>query len=1030
MPLPPSPLEAGPFGRFRSVAPTRPADDADPPELQTVVLDAVPGHLALVDERGIIVWVNAAWRRDAQASGCDDMGGVGLDCTSPSATPCFWKGAVQQACDADRSRDGVRDVLAGRVARFAIEYACDSAHGQRWFFFSATRIEFGSHRWAVLMLEDVSARRIAQEQARAALDVQTETLRVQQRIGAATAGLPSVIQTMVDSLHRLTGCTRAFICVLDPSLVVYASDSDPEDILAIPRQHSLTRHTLRTGDFMRCDETIGDSRVDADACRAFGARSLLTAPIACGGAIRGVVVLIGDRPHQFCERDVGTLRILVECLNVLLQRESALDRLKDSEASYRLAFGASPLPMWMVDAETLRFLDVNGAAVAQYGNSEDEFRGMSLLDLAPPEDQVQLRSLLAATPSSAPIGPIPSRHVRRDGTLLDVEITANALPLEGRRSRLVVAVDVTERLRTRDALRATNAMLEERVRYRTADLERARSEAHSANQAKSSFLAAMSHEIRTPMNGVIGMLDVMSQTDLKADQVEMVELARQSATSLLEIIEDILDFSKIEAGKLTVESAPVAVVAVAKNACLMLGHMAAKRGVRVEAFLDPLIPGAVMGDETRIRQILVNLIGNAIKFSGGRDRPGQVSVSVALVQRLGSTAILDMIVADNGIGIAQSTLDLLFTPYLQADASTTRRFGGTGLGLTISDQLARLMGGTIAVRSVPGEGSTFTLRLPCTIIDEAAHGEARAPIMNLPHSGDSAKAQMRGGDFVTPLRSDAFDAVADEREAAPCSPHEPRPAGRVILVAEDNEINRKIILKQLELAGFAAEVAVNGREALERWRSGDFALLLTDLNMPEMDGYALAQAIRNEEVDGRHAPIIALTANAGREKDLDLRAAGIDGYLTKPVRFERLRLVIEAWLGADAACTSPAHASASSPPAAVDVSVLAAFVGDDPIVVEEVLKAFRIGVCACLSIVDRQAAAGSLQDVADACHKLKAAAQSVGARRLGELCVQLELLAQAHKSAELTELLADFRTEIGTVVGFLDRRQPPPNHVA
>jgi PAS domain S-box-containing protein len=446
---------------------------------------------------------------------------------------------------------------------------------------------------------------------------------------------------------------------------------------------------------------------------------------------------------------------------------------------------------------------------------------------------------------------------------------------------VTVSRDVTERIRDREALRDLNQQLESRVAKRTAELNLARDEAERANQAKSAFLATMSHEIRTPMNGVIGMVDVMRQSGLHKGQLEMLELIGDSAESLLGIIEDILDFSKIEAGKVDIAHETMSLRNLLESICSLLRQLAASKGVHLTVSVDPLIPDSLRGDEGRIRQVLINLISNAIKFSADGERQGAVSVQATLVKLQSEVATIELVVADNGIGIDEANLARLFIPFSQADASTRRRFGGTGLGLAICKSLVDLMSGHITARSTPGAGSEFTVTLRLPTIAEARATGAQQPC--------------------------ARDREDQERQAG----HSPQPGevtnkpGLFILVAEDNETNRKVIQHQFRLLGYACEMHPNGREALQAWRRGRFSLIVTDLHMPEMDGYGLASAIRSEEGGGRRTPIIALTANALREEEARCLALGMDAYLTKPVHLAKLKAIVEGVLEASLVAASP-----------------------------------------------------------------------------------------------------------------------------
>ncbi|MEM7349164.1 MAG: ATP-binding protein [Acidobacteriota bacterium] len=403
------------------------------------------------------------------------------------------------------------------------------------------------------------------------------------------------------------------------------------------------------------------------------------------------------------------------------------------------------------------------------------------------------------------------------------------------------------RRRTSQAVQMTRSLvldLEEKSRQ----LEDEKVKAQAASRAKSQFVANMSHEIRTPMNAIIGFNRLQQKCDLPDDAVELAKHIGLSGESLLQLIDDILDLSKVEAGKLDVEDVPFSLAVALDQVLGIVGQRAAEKGVRLALECGDDLPAGVRGDPARLLQVLLNLMGNAVKFT---DR-GTVTLRASTVD--GSEDELSFEVLDTGIGIEAASLDQLFDPFVQVDSSQARRAGGTGLGLAISRRLVELMSGSIEVDSVPGVGSKFTVRLPLPAAEVTSEGPE---LSDLPYA----------------------ELAADVN----------------ILVADDNSMNRLVVGLQLKALGVSADTVEDGRQTLEALARTDYDLLLLDCQMPELDGYETARRIRAGETAGR-MPIIAMTAHAMKGDRQRCLEAGMDDYIAKPFNEDELVDKLARWL--------------------------------------------------------------------------------------------------------------------------------------
>ena len=540
-----------------------------------------------------------------------------------------------------------------------------------------------------------------------------------------------------------------------------------------------------------------------------------------------------------------------------------------------------------------------------------------------------------------------------------------ALSLANRFTRVYGEVDVLRR------------DLERLVGERTAELSHANDalqartrELADASEAKSRFLANVSHEIRTPMNGIVGMARLLQETSLGRDQREYADIIVSSARALLRIIDDILDSSKIEAGAFDLDAVDFDLRQVVDEVIRLLRPEAEDKDLTLSATIDNAVPRAVRGDPGRLRQALVNLVGNAVKFT----ERGAVTVLVEAVERTPDAHVLRFEVRDTGIGIDVAAQERLFKPFSQADGSTTRRFGGTGLGLAISRRLIELMGGRIEVASAVGTGSTFsfTVRLGRSL-----------------------------GVAIGPAATASMPAAGRTRR------------GRV-LIAEDNPVNQKVTVRMLDHLGFDAEVAESGEAAVTAVQKGKYDAILMDGQMPGMDGFQATALIRAFEGPVRHTPIVALTASAMRGDRERYLSAGMDDYLAKPITPEQLAAVLERWVPDVATPHAiPHHAQRDADPhAPVDWDMVADLVAMTPpdFLTELLALFFRDSARALteLRLAWREDDIDAWRRVA---HKLRGACATLGARSMMDLCARMEDLDRALMETDGEAMLENLERE-------------------
>ncbi len=819
--------------------------------------------------------------------------------------------------------------------------------------------------------------------------------------------------------------------------------------------------------------------------------SYKSSPIVSSGQITGAVLSFHDTTEQRrSARKLFTLASIVE---------SSADAITSQTLEGEII-------SWNVGAEKL------------YGYSANEIIGQPISILYPPARLGEESQILASILRGEQVQNYETTRVGKDETNIPVSLTAS--PVRDSAGNIIgiskIVRDITERKRIEKELeRTTEAALE-------------------SARMKSEFLANMSHEIRTPMNGVIGMTGLLLDSDLSARQQQYAKAIESSADALLTIIADILDFSKIEAGRLRFEKIDFDLREAVEHPIEMIAERAQTKGIEIASLILADVPAALRGDPGRLRQILTNLIGNAIKFT----ESGEVTVNVQKESDTDANVLLRFEVKDTGIGISPEAQKRLFQAFVQADGSTTRKYGGTGLGLAISKQLVEMMGGEIGIESEPGRGATFwfTARFEkqpdqllttrpsseislegvrLLIVDDnetsrkillyqtnswkmigtqvdsgtralaelrsaAARNEpfevaivdlmmpnmdgfelaqaikadpniSETQIILLPLFGNCGDGQAASEAGIaaclqkpvrqsqlhnclmtllaegTVSRSDKHPEQLITKQSLHISPSQNKinfanPEAR-ILVAEDNALNRELVIAQLERLGYSPDVVSNGREAVEKLEKSEYNVVLMDCQMPEMDGFEATAEIRRREGDARHTTIIAVTANAldgDRQKCLD---AGMDDYLSKPLKIEPLRQKLEQWIGSfsrksDTLPELLQNVSENNLQKIVDLSVLEAYKDyqqpGQPDLVDKFIGLFVNDTTLRLSTLRQAVVDADTGTIKSETHNLKGAAGNIGALRMVGICKELEQKASEFTNADvlISQLESEFKQAV------------------
>jgi PAS domain S-box-containing protein len=742
------------------------------------------------------------------------------------------------------------------------------------------------------------------------------------------------------------------------------------DAIAFPELDSLISATLAAGDVQ-----LANDIATGLAPRGFPPlKNFLGVPVYHGNELVGMYGL-ANRTQGFDRELADQLRPFSGTYGVLLNAQTLRDKqirmqmaLDESEGLFRASTEAAQDAMIIIDHNgNVTFW--NHAAETMFGYLAAEAHGHNLHSLVVAEDDLPRYEKSFDDFTQTGIGrgvgrtrELIARH--KEGFVFPVEVALSSVRIREKWHAVGLVRDISDR------------------KYHEAALVKAKEAAEQANRAKSEFLSSMSHELRTPLNAVMGYAGLLYEDDgLSAEQQECGRNIYQAGAHLLTLINEVLDLAKIEAGAIELSIEPVDIKALLDEVGPLMKPITTERSICLSWHMHDC-GGLVRADKTRLKQAILNLLSNAVKYNR----------HAGIVEVLCTTEgdRLRISVTDTGHGIPAERMKELFEPFNRLDAEGSD-IEGTGIGLVITKQLVEMMGGVLGVESIPGEGSTFWIELPLL---------ARLVPVQIPEKTSPPKAAAQPNE--TPQ-------------------YKPR-----LLVAEDNAVNQELILRQLKRLGYEADVAANGKEALEKFGARDYGLLLTDCKMPGMNGYELTQEIRQRESGtNAHLPIVALTANALNEDAGKCFAAGMDDYLTKPIDMQRLKAALEKWLSAVSAPTPRAAEKSAKPDARaelpIDLSALRASFGEDADTIKLILQKFAVSTPAGIAQIVAAGSARHSDDILFQAHKLKSSARAVGAWPMAAAIQALEAAAKSADWQTIERLCPQLEDMMRHIAAFIEQ---------